>query len=167
MIAVSALQQRHLFSAGLPGRSRGLSLVELMVVLSIAAILLGLALPSYTNLTATYRVKSASSELYLSLIRARGEAARLNQSITVTPNASGWQAGWTVTDTGSNTLYSEDASSGVSVSGGPTSLVYMSSGRIKGTTSPSFSIADATGHGEKRCVSVDLSGRPYVQGAAC
>lgn len=163
------MQTHHHFPAGLPSKSRGLSLAELLVVMGIVAILLGVALPSYTSLTATYRVKGVSSEIYLSLIRARSEAARLNQSITIAPKStSNWKTGWTLKDTGSNTLYSEDASSGVSITGGPTSIVYMSSGRIKGTTSPSFAIASSNGRGETRCVSVDPSGRPYVKkGTTC
>lgn len=147
--------------------SRGLSAIELMVTLSIVAILMTVAVPSYNNLIATSRVKSASSEIYLSLVRARSEAARLNQSVTITPNSSQWTAGWLIADGSSNTLYSENATSNVLISGGPTSVTYMSSGRVKGTTAPSFSIAASNGHGEKRCVSVDLSGRPYVKAAQC
>lgn len=146
-------------------------MIEMLVTISIAAILLGVALPSYTNITATYRAKGAASDIYFSLIRARSEAARLNESITITPSASGWNAGWTVTGTDSSsntiTLLVQGASSGVSITGGPANIVYMSSGRIKGSTSPSFTVSSSNGKGEKRCVSIDLSGRPNVTSAAC
>ena len=49
---------------------------------------------------------------------------------------------------------------------GPTSVIFLPSGRVKGSTEPSWDISIA-GQSQHRCVSLDLSGRPYQTSSAC
>lgn len=62
----------------------GMSLIELMMVLCITAILLTAAMPAFTGMIDEYRLRSATSALYLQLHQARSEAIKRNQRIRLT-----------------------------------------------------------------------------------
>ena len=79
--------------------SAGFSLIELIVAVSIAAVLLSIGVPSFGNLIATNRVKAASSNLHLSLLKARSEAVKRNTSVTMEPIGADWEGGWVVDET--------------------------------------------------------------------
>ena len=64
-------------------RSRGFTLVEMLVVMAISAILIAAAVPSFQSLIASTRASSASGTLVSSLEYARSEAIRRNQNVTV------------------------------------------------------------------------------------
>ena len=64
-------------------RSRGFTLVEMLVVMAISAILIAAAVPSFQSLIASTRASSASGTLVSNLEYARSEAIRRNQNVTV------------------------------------------------------------------------------------
>ena len=64
----------------------GVTLVELLATLTIISIL-GLSLPSFSNLQARQRLASSQSELRQLVNRARAEALALRQRITLCPLA--------------------------------------------------------------------------------
>lgn len=64
-------------------RNSGFSLLELLVVMAIAAILIGAAVPSYRNFMLSAQRSEASTSLYTSLLKARSEAVKRNQSVFV------------------------------------------------------------------------------------
>ena len=68
---------------------RGLTLIELMVTLSVLAILATLAVPSFQRQIAAARLSEASNELLLATARARTEAIRLGQRVTVCKSSNG------------------------------------------------------------------------------
>lgn len=81
----------------------GFTLVELMVVIVIAAILLTIAVPSFQNLVKRNNVDSLQSKLSSAMATARTEAASRNKVVTIcasineTDCASGvWARGWIV-----------------------------------------------------------------------
>lgn len=91
----------------------GVTLIELMIGLAIAAILATLSAPAFLRQINTSRLDAASSELMGSLARARGEAIRLGVRVTVcrssdasncaTGSPARWQSGWiTFQDTNAN-----------------------------------------------------------------
>lgn len=144
----------------------GFTLVELVVVLAIAALLTVLAVPSFTELIEGQRARAAASDLMIALAKTRSEAIKRNVNVTLSPKSGDWANGWQVPDPTSGTVIEDHgAVSGLAISG-PGSVVYQSSGRLQGGSSPSFSVsgdfADST-----RCVSVDLSGRPNVKVGSC
>jgi type IV fimbrial biogenesis protein FimT len=91
--------------------ARGFSLVELMTVLVIAAVLLVIAVPSYSVLSLRTKLKSYANELVASVYLARGEAIKRNAPMTMCistnpttptlPTCTGggdWNQGWIVVD---------------------------------------------------------------------
>ncbi len=90
--------------AGMRMRLRGFTLVELLVTVSVAAILLALAAPSMADLLRNNRLAAANNTLVGSLNVARAEALRRGRVITLcastdqrTCSASNdWATGWVV-----------------------------------------------------------------------
>jgi len=150
-------------------RVSGFSLVELMVVLTVVAILATLAAPSFNQAIEGQRAKSAATDLYIALSRARSEAITRNTNVTLSPVSGNWAHGWQIPDPGTGTLIeNHDALKGnltvtPSAAGG---IVYRSSGRIQAAGTASFSIA-GTYASSARCVCVSLSGRPAILEGVC
>jgi type IV fimbrial biogenesis protein FimT len=90
--------------------SRGLTLLELVLVMGIVGILITIAIPSYQYVTSSNRVAGEVNALVGDLMFARSEAIKEGQSVVVcaasagsTPTApscaasgSTWQGGWIV-----------------------------------------------------------------------
>lgn len=73
-------------------------MIELMVVVVIMAVLASLAAPSFRTFIISQRLKTASFDLYSSLLFARSEAVkRPNGTVQITPtDVTNWASGWTV-----------------------------------------------------------------------
>ena len=88
------------------GPARGMTLVELLVVIAIAAMLMGIAAPSFQQTFSETRVATRANELVSALAMARSEAIRRNIRVTLcktadisaTPLAcdehASWNQGW-------------------------------------------------------------------------
>ncbi len=82
--------------------SSGVTLIELMVSISILAILLAVAVPSFQNFIIDNRLSSYSNALYSSLVLARSEAIKRNKRVVVCKSSDGasctgnWEQGWIV-----------------------------------------------------------------------
>lgn len=75
-------------------RQSGMTLVELMVTISIAAILASVATPSFTSFLRNTEVRGSAESLTQGLQFARTEAVRRNQQVCFDWSGSG--TGWTV-----------------------------------------------------------------------
>ena len=75
---------------------RGFTLVEMMTVVSIVAILVTVAAPSFAEMVATQRVRAAASALTESLWLARAEATKRNTDVGFA--FADAQTGWTIRD---------------------------------------------------------------------
>lgn len=78
-------------------QANGFTLIELMVTISIAAILMMVAVPSFTSFQRNAQLTSFSNTLLASVNAARGEAMKRGRYAMVVP-ASGtdWNNGWVV-----------------------------------------------------------------------
>lgn len=149
-------------------RGAGFTLPEVLVTLSVIAILGAIAAPSFNHMIATQRSKSIAADLVTVLTRTRSEAIKRSIDVTLLPTGDGqWQSGWAVLNPGpaGGMLEQHGAIAHATVTG-PASIVFHANGRLRGNTAPSFDIS-TTGNPEHRCVLVDLSGRPYLKTGGC
>lgn len=148
-------------------RSTGFTLIEAMVVLAIMAVLAAVATPSMRDIIDVQNARAAHSELFSALTRTRSEAVKRNTEVMLTPtDGSNWALGWRIPNpsavTSSLEVHSVIKSIHIS---GPGNVVFTASGRVKGSSTPKFEIK--TARGNKRCIEVDVSGRPYQSKSAC
>jgi type IV fimbrial biogenesis protein FimT len=154
--------------------ARGFTLPELLIVVTVAGVMLAAGVPSFVTLIKNQRVKSASFDLFSSLVVARSEAVTRHTNVTITPSStSNWANGWTISYVDSTsgstvTVRTQSAYTNITITG-PTSVVYRGSGRLSTTTTttPQFQLTAAGSTDASRCINVDLSGRPVTKAAAC
>jgi len=147
---------------------QGFSLIELLVVISITAIVASLAAPSFTNVIATMRIKTMASELHSAFAFARSEAMKRNQSVTVQPATVGWQGGWTISAisaAGVSTQIQTRNAFGSGASNVTTTpvnaYVFRPNGRC--ATPDTFITITSANTSLSRCVKISLSGTPIVR----
>jgi type IV fimbrial biogenesis protein FimT len=149
-------------------RDRGFTMIELMVTLAVVATLAAIAVPSTRDLIAKQRIRSASGDLFNTLMRTRSFAIKLQVPVTMQPVAAAkWQNGWSVPDpAGAGYLFdARSALAQVEVKG-PASVVYRSNGRPVTPATARFQVS-GVGSDEVRCVALDLSGVPYQKKGSC
>ena len=171
MGAVSHLM--HVPADARPARSRvvGFTLPELLIAVAIVSILAAVAAPSFSTLIASQRTRAGATDLYLALAKARSEAIKRNTNVTLSPKGGVWNDGWEVigpaVDVGGADIKLDEhnAIKGAVITG-PASVVYQSTGRVRGSTPPTFDFSfpdtDAAA-----CVSVDLSCLPTQKSSSC
>jgi type IV fimbrial biogenesis protein FimT len=79
--------------------NRGLSLIELLVVLAIAAVLFGIGMPALGGMLRAQRLRLAAGDFLGAVELTRGQAVALGQRVTLAPTSSAtldWADGWTV-----------------------------------------------------------------------
>jgi type IV fimbrial biogenesis protein FimT len=80
-------------------RGKGVSLVELLVVLALAAILAGVAMPAFHDVLRRQRLRTATNDLLAAIDLTRSQAIARGGKVLMAPLEPGgadWQPGWTV-----------------------------------------------------------------------
>ncbi len=153
----------------------GFTLIELVITVSIAAILFTIGMPSYQKMVMDKRMATTRETLITDLEIAKSEAMTRNQSVilcrhsgeTATPtacdNTAEWENGWVVfvdTNGDSNVDANEllrvtaGLGAGLNIDYSKTSITFSSRG-FTGTTNGTFRICDGRGyqHGHKLILS--------------
>jgi type IV fimbrial biogenesis protein FimT len=146
----------------------GFTLVELMIALTISAVLLGLGVPAFTNMVQNTRLTSYANNLVASMLLARGEAIKRNAVVTMCVSADnsacgsgGWEQGWIIlADTA--VIHSQPAAAaGYRINGTADRIDFQPTGL--GATQTILTICrEADDSGTARIVTVNASGRPAV-----
>ena len=148
-----------------PLRQRGLSLVEIVVTLSIAALLVGVGAPALQKVVAVQRMRGASFDLVSDLSLARSEALKRGTRVQLLPQGAGWGEGWKVVATGVTEPLAERPAPGVTVTTAPAGVTFDVSGRVLDTDDTvRFGLADGQ---RARCISLDPAGRPRTSETEC
>lgn len=87
-----------------PKQAGGFTLIELMVAIAILAILLGIAVPSFSDATLGSKLSSYANNFVASVNLARSEAIKRNTTVTLCASgdgsscatSGGWEQGWIV-----------------------------------------------------------------------
>ncbi len=160
---------------------RGLTLVEAMVAMTVAAILLSMAVPSLRDFIASNQMSTEVNNFLAAYYNARSEAAKRHQRTIVCPstdniNCTGgvnWHQGWiTVADAnGDGSASSGDvllsanpalASRFEATSGGTTQIAITSDGRTPGSNL-TITFCDSDSVVDDRLVRINNAGRAYLQ----
>ncbi len=149
-----------------PRRAGGFTLPELLIIVTVLAVLLAAGAPQLGQFMRDQRVKTASFDLFSSLVLARSEAVTRNTRVTVAPTSGSWSDGWSVTEPGGTVIRRHEGIASISISG-PASVVYAESGRLNAVARPEFELTAAGAGVVQRCIRIDLSGRPVSKAAAC
>lgn len=164
------MRPRHALAPPRPGAASaqaGLTILELMVVVSVTALILGLAAPALDSLLARQRLRTASYDLVTDLTLARSESLKRAADVQLLPaTGSDWRTGWRLT-TGNGELLAQRSPLGgsVQVLTAPASVRFDARGYVDASAPVKFGLAD--GRGQLRCILLDPSGRPRSQSAAC
>ena len=112
--------------------AHGFTLVEALIVLSIAAIVLAIAVPNLSFLINSMNARSASFDLIADLALARSEAIKRNRSVTVAPLVgTNWAQGWRIADADNATVRERQAlPASLSVASAVAELRFAPNGRV-------------------------------------
>lgn len=151
-------------------KARGFTLVELMVVVGIAALLAVMAAPALGELIVGQRARAAASALQDSLWMARSEAIKRNRPVGFELDTL--EAGWTVVleDAPETVLHRQDGFTGLRLTASadtPVRFIYNSQGRLaQGVAALTLTVSAADGGGA-RCIRFDAAAKPRMSAGAC
>lgn len=124
---------------------RGVTLIELVITIAIAAILIALAVPSFRIMLANAQIRTAAQGLHDGLQLARVEAIRRNERVIF---SKGSQSAWTVSiESDGSTVQTRPYTEGSTVAtvsvtpNGAAQVTFNALGRVVANTDASSSIS--------------------------
>jgi type IV fimbrial biogenesis protein FimT len=94
--------------------SRGFTLIELLFTVSLIAIMIAIAVPSFVSFMSSYRATGAVNDLLESINLTRTEALKRGRRVTLSPIGGDWRNGWTVYADNNSTSAATPSYDGVS-----------------------------------------------------
>jgi type IV fimbrial biogenesis protein FimT len=143
-------------------RQTGFTVIELMVTISIAAIMMAIAVPSFQSFLLNSRLTGHTNDLVLALAYAKSEAVKRGANVTVCPSddeatcSGDWEDGWIVATAAGEVLQVHTAYTGT-ICGSATAINFRNSGfPVAGIT---FDLYDSRGIADGRRIVVSAQGR--------
>jgi len=141
-------------------RVKGFTLVELMVTIAVAAVLLGIAVPSFQTVSRNNAVRTTTNDLISTINTARQQSMGTRSQVEVSAVSGGWSKGWLLDYDDDN--LGEDAefkpARGVSISG--ENLVFQArGGRQNGSKDVEFTVAHSDSSITSRTFCVSFFGK--------
>lgn len=151
---------------------KGVTLIEMMIVIAVASILLAVAAPSFRTMVVKSNIESLVDGFAIAVTTARTEAANRGREVRVCANTActldDWSGGWLVVDLDGTELAAFDNSEGYPVSlkteagGDVTSIAFNAQGYNRDQVRYLFSACSpSAGVDLVRGVTVEFSGRAY------
>lgn len=179
MTKSNRVHRKNVPHSGVPRyQTRGMTLIELLVTLAVAAVVLAMAITSFSQLTANNRMTTAVNTLVSSLQLARSEAVKRGQPMSLCPDnpattaydctgAKNWHVGYIVflDPAGNGALASQDnviraqetfTDTPITIIGDEATLTYNADGTVDKATD--FAYCDTAGITNFRTVSVTSVG---------
>lgn len=161
-----------------PASGRGFTLIEMLTVLTVAAILLGIGVPGLRSLLASQQVASAAHGLLAAINLTRSEAIRRGTRVDLVPaDGNDWGSGWIVfvddndnqkRDRGEQLVFSHSAvADGIGITSNMPGqyLAYQGSGRTRtnaSSQSPMFGTFTISLGEHTRMVTINMLGRARI-----
>ena len=159
-------------------KSRGFTLIELIVTIAIVAIVALLGVPGMNGLVRDMSARADSNALLGSITLARSEAIKRGNWVWISPDYStDWQAGWSIwIDDGDHSFNSSkdiqlrhfDAIDSI-IHAAPSRLAIAADGSLAiPASSPEFSLSPSgCQHDEQRSLHIAVSGRASLSRVTC
>ena len=165
-----------------PDATRGFTLIELLVTLSVAAILLGVAVPNFQLFVMNNRMASQANDLITAFNMARSEAVKRAANVMVCAGTScnvagSWTQGWIVADAAGNPIRVQQPLGGANTlmpgADVASKITFTSNGR---TTMPTTATTASTtltlcppapASVQGRAIQIERTGRTRVSAVAC
>ena len=136
--------------------SKGFTLIELMVTIALAAILMLIAIPSFTSFQRNAELTSVTNTLLAGINAARGEAMKRGRYAMVVPNDGvNWSSGWIVFVDVDRSGTHNSGDIDILVSEAAPSYLTISGNNTAGESAP-YIMFDASGYSAKKAGSVSL-----------
>lgn len=169
---------------------RGLTLLELVVVMALVGVLAGVGFPAFAAWVDQHRLTGFTNELHMEVMLARSEAIRRGQRVTLCVSAdgeqctfsAGWEVGWimfldrngnAVRDPGEDIIrMAQPTARGLQATGNGTLARYVSyipKGMTRSATGAlQMGTIRVCGQSGQRQLVINAAGRPRVlRGEAC
>lgn len=148
----------------------GFTLVEMLVVMSVLAIVMAIAVPSFREFMAGQRIKAASFDLTSALLLARSEALKRNGSVQVSRAGDQWNQGWRVSAVATDSTLTTHGTldSSLAFANAPAAIVFNAHGRVSSPVAPvQIELSSSYAGSTRRCIALSLSGHAQSSTGAC